>query len=251
MQVKALPLFEDNYAWLIHNHTHGWIIDPGQAAPVVNLAKQLNITLAGMLITHRHWDHVGGINELSQQMNIPVYGPANTHQGINKPLSEGSTLNLASMPLEVWHTPGHTSEHLSYFAPRQGWLFCGDTIFSAGCGRVKSSGNVVQLFHSIKRIRQLPEDTLLFCSHEYTLANLAFAATIEPTNATIAQLHHKVTQLHQQGLPSLPTTLATELACNPFLRLQQAAVIQHTKLSAPAPLDVFTALRKEKDSFRT
>ncbi|WP_053980266.1 hydroxyacylglutathione hydrolase [Marinagarivorans algicola] len=262
--ICAIPIFDDNYVWLIHDDTHAWVIDPGQATPIVAKINALNLTLKGIFITHSHWDHVNGINELISLSYateaLPVYGPANIHPSINRPVSDGDTLKLNGLTLEVWHTPGHMAEHLSFYCPQVNALFCGDTLFSAGCGRLKQTGDIQQLFNSLNRIQSLPPQTQIFCAHEYTQSNLQFAQTVEPNNSAVGEYIKVIEQLRKNNQPSIPSTLATELACNPFLRTHKPAVIEAVVKASPTttcntatcdttPLAVFTALRNWKDTF--
>ncbi len=257
--ICAIPLFDDNYVWLIHDKTDAWVIDPGQAAPIAAKIEALNLTLKGIFITHSHWDHVNGIDELVSLSRaaeaLPVYGPANIHSGINRPVSNGDTIDLNGLILEVWHTPGHMAEHLSFYCPKANALFCGDTLFSAGCGRLKQTGNMQQLLDSLSRIQTLPPQTRVFCAHEYTQSNLQFAQAVEPNNVAISDYIKVVEQLRKNNQPSIPSTLATELACNPFLRTHEPTVIE-TAIKATqqtahstTPIAVFTALRNWKDTF--
>ncbi|HEY7773439.1 MAG TPA: hydroxyacylglutathione hydrolase [Marinagarivorans sp.] len=257
LQVHRLDLYSDNYAWLLYNQDRAWIIDPGQAEPVQSLLETLNVTLNGMLITHCHWDHVSGVEALNKQHNLPVYGTLGSHPSINTAISEGDTLSLANHRFEVWQTPGHMADHLSFYYQQKGWLFCGDTLFSAGCGRLKQTGNLSQLFNSVQRFKTLPGSTKVFCSHEYTQKNLAFAAEVEPSNAAIKTYQQTAANLRACHKPTIPSTIEQEIACNPFLRLEQAEII--AKVAAQTghseetlkrdPFAVFAALRKWKDVF--
>ena len=256
LQVKILPLFEDNYAWFLYNQSHAWIIDPGQAEPVITLLEQLNVVLKGILITHGHWDHVSGIDALKQQFDVPVYGIKSCHRGITDEIIEGDKLNLDGATIDVWQTPGHMVDHLSFYCAQQDWLFCGDTLFSAGCGRLKQTGNMQQLFQSTQRFKTLPQSTQVFCSHEYTQSNLKFAAAVEPNNPTIINYQNTVAALRSQGKATIPSSLATELACNPFLRLDEPELIASLshRMNLPpetfnTPFTAFTALREWKDVF--
>jgi hydroxyacylglutathione hydrolase len=243
----------DNYGWLIHNGESAWMLDPGDADIVIETLKRLKLTLKKIIITHRHWDHVDGIKALHAFSQAPTYGPKDTHPHITHFITEGDSLDLDGMQLEVWHTPGHTQEHLSYYQPQQQWLFCGDTLFSAGCGRILATGNLEQLYRSLDRIRQLPTSTIIYCSHEYTLSNLAFAAAVEPSNQAISRKVDAVKALRTNQLPSLPTQLAAELKINPFLRLDQPEIQdycwRHSGQVNQDPFVTFCILREWKNSF--
>ncbi|MDZ7924245.1 MAG: hydroxyacylglutathione hydrolase [Marinagarivorans sp.] len=251
--VVALPMCHDNYGWLIHNSESAWILDPGDADVVIAALKRLNLKLKKIIITHRHWDHVDGIEALHRFSQAPVYGPKDTHPHITHFINEGDNLDLDGITLDVWHTPGHTQEHLSYYQAQQQWLFCGDTLFSAGCGRILKTGNLEQLYRSLERIRQLPPTTTIYCSHEYTLNNLAFAAIVEPSNHAITQKIEVVKKLRASNAPSLPTQLDSELTINPFLRLQQTEIKKHCQAHSGQnksdPFIIFCILREWKNSF--
>ena len=254
LQVKIVPLYNDNYAWLLHNQKHAWIIDPGQAEPIIAQLKQLNVTLKGMLVTHCHWDHVSGIEGLKQIINVPVYGTMGSHPEINHGVAEGDSLNFDGTIIEVWQTPGHMADHLSFYCKEQNWLFCGDTLFSIGCGRLKQTGSMPELYNSLQRFKQLPPHTQVYCSHEYTLSNLAFAKAVDANNQAITTYQRQVADLRKMGKASIPSTIATELACNPFLRLEHPTVASSVanQLGTSATqthYSTFKALREWKDRF--
>ncbi len=221
MFITALSAFDDNYIWAIQpaaNANQVILVDPGAAAPCHHWLNQHNYQLAAILITHHHWDHTDGVKQLVQQWNCPVYGPANSSfTGITKPLHHGDSVDLPELKLQwqVIATPGHTLDHLSYFG--HGTLFCGDTLFLAGCGRM-FEGTPEQFHQSLRLLAELPAETRVYAAHEYSLANLRFAAAAMPGNAAVAAAQKRVEGLRDQGLPSLPTTLIEERAINPFLR---------------------------------
>jgi len=255
--VLHVPAFEDNYIWLIRGHSADQtaVVDPGDAAPVLAALERLNLTPAAILCTHHHGDHTGGIEELTQQFRgLPVYGPGDENiAGITHVLRGGDRLDLPALGLqfEILAVPGHTRGHIAYYG--HGWLFCGDTLFSAGCGRL-FEGTPQQMQASLSRLAALPPETQVYCTHEYTLANLAFAQAVEPANADIAAHMAQVHELRAQNAPSLPTTLAIERRINPFLRAGEAAVRSAAAAWAGAPLEddvaTFAALRRWKDDFR-
>ncbi len=248
--VLAIPLFSDNYAWLIHNNTQAWIVDPGDAEPISSILAKLNLRLAGMLITHSHWDHVNGIDDLLAQYTVPVYGYKGVHPKVTHTIQEGDQISLDDLEITVWHTPGHLADHVTYYADEPQWAFCGDTLFSAGCGRIKQTGNMAELETSIKRIGALPPSTTLFCSHEYTLNNLAFAQKVEPDNNAITEQAKHIQYQLANGFASLPCVLKDEQQYNPFLRLNQESVQSSLNLHTGkclAATERFEALRKWKD----
>lgn len=250
----------DNYVWAItpHNSNKAYVVDPGEAAAVLEWLDQQQRELAGILITHRHWDHVNGIDGLVERFPVPVWGPAlaNLPQ-ISHTLAGGDTLNLDNVEFRVMAVPGHTRDHIAYISVADSLakpaLFCGDTLFAAGCGRV-FDGSHAELHQALRKFVQLPLDTVIYCAHEYTLANLEFAAAVEPGNQAIAQRRQEVEHLRRQNLPSLPTELRLELATNPFLRWDQREVINNASRAAGCELtdstEVFAALRRWKDTFQ-
>ncbi|QFY89470.1 hydroxyacylglutathione hydrolase [Magnetovirga frankeli] len=255
MPITAIPAFTDNYIWLIpHAEPADWVsvVDPGDAEPVLARLRTEGLRVAAILVTHQHGDHCGGVGELVQAFpGIPVYGPAHeSASGVSHPLSDGDAITLphSDIRLQVLELPGHTQGHLAYYRP--GALFCGDTLFACGCGRV-FSGTPGQLHASLQRIAALPPDTLCYCAHEYTQANIGFAQWVEPDSAALAEYARQVAAQRAAGRPSLPTPLRTELACNPFLRTQVPEVILAAEAYADRPLTdseaVFTTLRAWKD----
>jgi hydroxyacylglutathione hydrolase len=255
LKVTGIAIFEDNYSWLLHNERHGWIVDPGEAKPVIDCLTRLGIDLKGILVTHGHWDHVSGISDLTNLFQVPVYGAKAGHPSISDVVTEGDCVDLDGVTLKIWETPGHTADHISFYCQSQGWLFCGDTLFSGGCGRLKQSGDILDLFHSTQRIGQLPKNTLIYCAHEYTLSNLAFAQAVEPHNSAIKDYLGEIQALRLRHLPSIPSCIATELRCNPFLRLDEEAVIRSVKgynvegCVRNGKFGVFSTLRSWKDNF--
>lgn len=254
---SALPAFTDNYIWSLTNGTDAIVVDPGDASVVTQWLTEQGLNLAAILITHHHPDHVGGIHALLEKHTVPVYGPKReTIPHMSHPLSEGDTVQVPGFNLSfsVMDIPGHTAGHIGFYCEEQDWLFCGDTLFSAGCGRL-FDGTIEQLYHSISRINTLPARTQVFCTHEYTLANLAFAHAVMPANVDVENHIEKVNALRNNDQPSLPTTLATERKINPFLRSDnadvQAACQANDASLAPLaePMQCFAALRQWKDRF--
>ncbi len=254
LYISAVPAFNDNYIWLIKAvHTNEvLIVDPGDAFPVIIAIKQQRLIPSAILITHNHHDHVGGIETLLKEYNVPVHGPSRQSDiAISHPLNQDNlVINTAFPAIGVLNLPGHTADHIAFLL--DDCLFCGDTLFGGGCGRLLG-GTAEQLFQSLQQIAKLPQATKIYCAHEYTEANLKFAATVEPDNKAIWQRIDATAELRQQNLPSIPSTLALELATNPFLRCDHDGVIQSVEQfsgeSLPSKIQVFAALRRWKDSF--
>ena len=252
--IHAIPALTDNYIWAIE-YAPGLcaVVDPGCAKSTINYIKSTSLTLTAILITHHHWDHTDGIEALCAQHDVPVYGPA--HEQIpcrSHAMHDGDIAELGDgmLSLTAIDTPGHTTGHISYHG--HGCLFCGDTLFLAGCGRL-FEGTAEQLHHSLQRLAALPDDTLIYCGHEYTLDNLAFAQSIEPDNTCIAKRIKSCQQQRQQQQPTVPATLAQEKQSNPFLRCHmptlQQAIAKQSKQHIDNAQDAFTALRQLKDAY--
>jgi len=265
LKIVALDAFTDNYIWLLkrENQAEVVIIDPGQSEMVINYLKAHELELSAILITHQHYDHTGGVADLLKVYpDISVIGPSIPcseekleidlliPELITYSVGDGDTVFLPQLEIkfDVVSIPGHTLDHLMYAG--EGIAFCGDTLFGAGCGRL-FSGTAQMLSSSFSKIAALPEKTKLYCAHEYTLDNLGFAKWVEPDNALIAEREESEMDKQDQGLPSIPTTLALEQATNPFMRLQHPEVKQAAENYAGKALDedweVFAALREWKD----
>ena len=254
LEITPVAAFDDNYIWMIGAASSQWFVavDPGDETPVLEWLQMREAELSAILLTHHHYDHIGGVPELVAAFpDIPVFGPArNKIKGLNQPVSEGDRLNLPELArvFDVLEIPGHTAGHVAYYTP--GLLFCGDTLFTAGCGRV-FDGTHEQLASSLQRIAGLPVDTRIYCAHEYTLANLGFASWVEPESSSIQQRITAEKAKRDAGETTVPSTLALELATNPFLRTSVPAVVTAAERYAGQPLtnptEVFIALRNWKD----
>lgn len=255
-KITAIPAFQDNYIWAIHDERRAVVVDPGDAAPVLEFIAARGLELTGILCTHRHRDHIGGIAGLRAVYNVPVYGRRHDHNPhITHDLREGEKLDLPAFGLvfDILELPGHLDDHLAYFAASATppLLFCGDVLFGAGCGK-NFEGTVAQLHHSLQRISRLPGATLAYCAHEYTASNLRFARLCDPDNPAIALRTEQTLTLRANHLPTVPSTIALELATNPFLRCGQPGIINVLRqrgLTASSELAVFTALRAWRDDF--
>ncbi len=252
--IRPIPAFDDNYIWLLQNGDQPKVavVDPGDEAPVLDLLRQERLELGAILITHKHGDHTGGVDDLLQVWpDAEVYGPANEPiRTLTQPVCGGDRISLdwLGVEFEVMDVPGHTEGHLAYYGP--GVLFCGDTLFVAGCGRV-FSGTHEQLHHSLQKIAALPPETKVYCAHEYTLANLGFAKWVEPDSALIQARFNRASDLRARGEPTVPSLLHEELETNPFLRVDKPNVIAAAEGYAGRKLtpgaEVFTAIRNWKD----
>jgi hydroxyacylglutathione hydrolase len=256
LNVLTVPAFQDNYLWLIHDQAHAVVVDPGDAAPILAALQAHKLTLVAILLTHHHADHAGGVPALLQQYRVPVYGPrAEAIEGVSQPLAEGDRVNIPelALDLDVLDVPGHTRGHIAYVARQQGWLFCGDTLFAGGCGRL-FEGMPDQMVDSLAKLSALPDDTKVYCAHEYTLSNLKFAHAAEPGNRALTERIGREQEKRERGEPTVPTTIGLEKATNPFLRVQEKEVIDtlisQQLVSTREPIAVFAALRQWKNSYR-
>ena len=254
MHVVPLPALADNYIWLLHDDNgDAIVVDPGEAAPVESALRARKLRLCAVLLTHHHNDHIGGAGALRDTYDIPVYAPDDARIAVaTHRLRDGDTLVLAQpfARFQVMSVPGHTLSHIVYAG--EGVLLCGDTLFSLGCGRL-FEGTPAQMLSSLQRIASLPGDLLVCSGHEYTAANGRFAQSVEPDNAALKQRVDDVARLRAKQQPSVPATLSSELACNPFLRVDSDNVIAWCNLHGAAndPVARFAALRAAKDVFRT
>ena len=277
INVTPIPAFRDNYLWLITQGQHAVIVDPGDDQVVIEYLEKHQLTLVGILVTHHHSDHTGGIEVLKSRYNATVWGPKHDPvKHLDYACDEGDKIIIPELSLDseaivefqVIAVPGHTLGHIVYFLPQSNAnnhhrLFCGDTVFSGGCGRL-FEGTPEQMLTSINKIKQLPKDTLLYPAHEYTLDNLTFAKAVEPDNQALSQYVTQVESLRSQDKPSLPTSLSNELAINPFMRCEQAGIIDtakeithnhgeasHTRITDDqlSEIDIFTIIRRYKDNF--
>ncbi len=256
-QIFPIPAFTDNYIWALHESGSNKlaVVDPGDAAPVIDYAESRQLTLSTILITHHHADHTGGLKELIARYQPHVIGPEPSGiSGIDQFVHEGDSFELFGQQWLVMEVPGHTLDHIAYYSEssRPGTLFCGDTLFAAGCGRI-FEGNPKMMASSLSKLASLPEDTEVYCTHEYTMANLKFAAAVETGNELLQQRIATEQARRDSQQPTLPSTIRKELETNPFLRCDQQSVItsvsEHCGESFPGTVETFAALRSWKDNF--
>jgi len=265
MHIEAIPAYSDNYIWLFYRDNtqsasapSAWVVDPGDAQPVLDALQQRNLNLEGVLLTHHHGDHDGGINGLLEVFpGLRVIGGLNAQsKHPTEKYPAGPIEPVLDTRFEILEVPGHTLDHIAFYAPDEGLLFCGDTLFAAGCGRI-FEGTPAQMLHSLSKLAALPGDTRVFCAHEYTLGNLEFALAVEPDNSDLQARYKQAQQTRAMGEPTVPSLMSLELATNPFLRSQeesvaQAALAHCQQTGNPPPADtveVFGAIRGWKDNF--
>jgi hydroxyacylglutathione hydrolase len=251
--IEAIRAFKDNYIWCLRRDNSAVVVDPGDAGPVLKHLEAENLQLEAILTTHHHSDHVGGNARLLAKYNVPVYGPMHEQiPGIRHKLREGDEIEVPGIGLRlgVLEVPGHTAGHIAYHGG--GLLFCGDTLFSCGCGRL-FEGTAAQMHESLSKLAALPHETLVYCAHEYTLSNLRFARAADPRNRAIDAREAGTKAALERGRPSLPSTMGDERAANPFLRASEPALVESASRYAGRaltdPVQVFGALRQWKDHF--
>ena len=257
MLIEPIPAFRDNYLWLLSRDGCAAIVDPGDAVPVREALARRELILTSILVTHHHADHSGGVAELAEQTGAAVYVPAGERIdcGAATPtrLRQGDRVAILGDTFEVLDVPGHTAGHIAYFAASLRALFCGDTLFAGGCGRL-FEGTASQMVASLQQLAALPADTRVFCAHEYTLSNLAFAIAADPDNLALRQRIAACEATRAQGQPTVPSTVADELATNPFLRIGEPALRDAAERFRPGAdagdTSVFAALREWKNVFR-
>lgn len=260
LEVLTVPAFADNYLWLIHDGRHAAVVDPGEAGPVLAALAAHKLTLTAILLTHHHADHIGGVAELLQHAAVPVFGPRKEAiTGVTVALGQGDValvpeLDLRLLALDV---PGHTKGHIAYVRAAvdggEPWLFCGDTLFAGGCGRL-FEGTPAQMVGSLGKLAALPDATRVYCAHEYTLANLRFAKAVDPDNTALGARIIADAGKREQGLPTVPSTIALEKATNPFLRYAEPAIKQSLLnagrlANSASKVETFAALRLWKNNF--
>lgn len=254
LQIELVPCLQDNYAYLLHDVDTGTVgvVDPSEAAPVINALERRNQNLTYILNTHHHYDHTGGNMELKERYGAKVIGSGKDMDripGIDIALQDGETWMFAGHQVHVMETPGHTIGHVTYYFPRSGAVFTGDTLFSLSCGKL-FEGNPEQMMSSLRKIMALPDETNVYCGHEYTVSNSKFALSIEPNNKDLQEYASHVANLRSKKLPTIPTTLKKEKKCNPFLRTSSSEIRQNLKIAATASdSQALGVIRQAKDNF--
>lgn len=261
LTIEPIPAFNDNYIWLITraDSDHAFVVDPGDASVVEAALAARNLTLTGILVTHHHFDHTGGVAQLRKAFNARVYAPHNPAiEDVDVRMAAGDRVDVLGVTFEVLEVPGHTLDHIAYFSPAAATpasepaLFCGDTLFAGGCGRV-FEGTPQMMHSSLQSLAALPAATRVYCAHEYTLANLAFAQAVEPDNDALSARVVRAKQAREQGQPTVPSALALELETNPFVRCDQPALLASlrklNKLDNTEPEAVFATVRAWKDNY--
>ncbi|MFT2109590.1 hydroxyacylglutathione hydrolase [Marinomonas sp. 2405UD68-3] len=257
MTILPLPAFNDNYIWAILHKSNNemWVVDPGDAKVVMDFLQQNNKKLIGILITHHHFDHTGGVKELKEYAKCPVYGPHHLTELVTHPVSNTDPISIFDRSFETIETPAHTLDHLCYFSNTHSdpMLFSGDTLFRGGCGRLME-GSAAQMLTAMNRLKALPDDTKVYCTHEYTLSNYRFALSLEPDNQVLIEADTHCQNLRKQNTPTLPSTLRLEKACNPFMRTDNRSLLARAAQQINEPISTdnsqqFAQVRRAKDAF--
>ncbi len=254
IKVEPIPAFSDNYIWLVTTNEGSIVIDPGDANPVIEyLNKNKDLTLNSILLTHHHYDHSGGIEDLRKKYDLKVFGPNNQIKSVDHRVVEGDEILVNGLVFKIIEVPGHTLDHIAFYydGDDNPILFCGDTLFAAGCGRV-FEGTYDQMYESLLKLKKLPENTIVYSGHEYTTSNLMFASHVEPLNKNIRDSLSKVQELRSKNIPTLPTSIKEEKLINPFLRCddEDLKIIMRKKFNTDlSELNIFSALREWKDNF--
>ena len=251
INIKPLKAYTDNYIWLLETNEEVSVVDPGDAKPVLDYLHKTNKNLKDILITHHHFDHTAGVPELENLISGSIYGPKNSYELIKEKVSEGDTLSSLGIKFEIIEVPGHTLDHIAFYSEEYNILFCGDTLFAGGCGRV-FEGTFDQMFESLNKLKQLPDNTLIYCGHEYTKSNLRFSVEVEQENNDLIMRNTEIDNLLLENGSSLPSSIELEKKTNPFLRCDVLSdniqLIQKFGLNNPLEKEIFKYIREWKDS---
>ena len=255
LKIIPLPAFTDNYIWAIVYGNSCVVVDPGDSSPVFDFLESNNLDLECILITHHHFDHTGGMLALAKKYDCPVYGPRGDHiEGLTSKVSEGDEITIFNFKFKIFETPGHTLDHIAYFhsSDKGSYLFCGDTLFSGGCGRL-FEGTAEDMFSSLNKFISLPDETLVFCAHEYTQSNLKFALSVNPNNLDLIKYSKKVDKLRSNSEITLPSNIGLEKKINPFFLLNDKEILKNSEQFISGKIsnsvESLAAIRSMKDSF--
>ena len=253
LSIEPIKAFEDNYIWLLTTNEGSIVIDPGESSKIKSLIDNNEIDLKGVLITHHHYDHTNGLNDLSDNGMLDIYGPENNIVEINKRVKDSDRISIIGLDFEIIEVPGHTLDHIAFYSFNENMpiLFCGDALFSGGCGRI-FEGTHRQMYDSLNKLASLPKHTKVYCGHEYTLSNLKFAIEVDTENKDLLDEYNHVKKLNISKNPSLPSTLDKELKINPFLRCNNMSIRNKINKEFNVSGDdfkIFTALREWKDNY--
>ena len=253
LSIEPIKAFEDNYIWLLTTNEGSIVIDPGESSKIKSLIDNNEIDLKGILITHHHYDHTNGLNDLSKNGMLDIYGPENNIVEINKRVKDSDRISIIGLDFEIIEVPGHTLDHIAFYSFNENMpiLFCGDALFSGGCGRI-FEGTHRQMYDSLNKLASLPKHTKVYCGHEYTLSNLKFAIEVDTENKDLLDEYNHVKKLNISKNPSLPSTLDKELKINPFLRCNNMSIrnkINKEFNVSGDDFEIFTALREWKDNY--
>ena len=251
INIKPLKAYTDNYIWLLETNEEVSVVDPGDAKPVLDYLRKTKKNLKDILITHHHFDHTAGVPELENIISGSIHGPKDSYELIKEEVTQGDTLSSLGVRFEIIEVPGHTLDHIAFYSEEYNILFCGDTLFAGGCGRV-FEGTFDQMFESLNKLKQLPDSTQIYCGHEYTKSNLLFSVEVEPENNDLIMRNTKIDNLLLENGSSLPSTIELEKKTNPFLRCDVLSdnikLIQKFGFNSPSEKEIFKYIREWKDS---
>ena len=251
IHVDLLPVLKDNYVYLIHNQEEAWVVDPGEAKPVIEAIQKRKLCLKGVVNTHHHFDHTGGNYKIKEAFSCPIYAPLKGKDNIKLAdhwVHEGDKIEILHTEMEVLEVPGHTQDHIALYLKEAQALFSGDALFSLGCGFL-FEGSPEQMWESLKRLRNFPDSTFLYCGHEYTLSNARFAKHVDPQNEELVAFYEEISLQVKRGEPTLPSTLGKEKRFNPFLRCDDLDFKEQLGLAHLSHQEVFAHLREQKNHF--